>query len=419
VSTVLPAEAVADGSIRGASRRRLLAANGAALVLAYAIPRAFTLLSAVVAARVLGAAVFGWYATAGAVAVVASILATAGMQPLLVREVARDPRGAPRLIGAAHAAKAALILPMVAALALTPFLGLPAPVLLAAVVLGVGYGIGSFVENLAAYFQGVERMHVWAQASAAQGVVTGGAGVVLVLLTRDLLWLCAAPALGQAAALGWLLRRAPAAVRRPPLPSRAELAALFRRLAPFAATFVATTVFYRADVLLLSHWRAPREVGLYSAAYRFLDVAQAVALAAAGALLPHLSRRGGVRAADARRYVLLTAAAAAPFAAALFLLRAPIVRALYGAEYAEAAAFLGVLAPAIVPLAVNMLALAALAAADAMGGVAMLYLGAAALNVALDLAWIPTRGAHGAAWAALLCESALAVGLVLRMRRAR
>jgi hypothetical protein len=64
-----------------------------------------------------------------------------------------------------------------------------------------------------------------------------------------------------------------------------------------------------------------------------------------------------------------------------------------------------------------MLALAALAAADAMGGVATLYLGAAALNVALNLAWIPTRGAHGAAWAALLCESALAVGLVVRMRR--
>jgi O-antigen/teichoic acid export membrane protein len=317
VSTVLPAEAVAEGAIRGAPRRRLLAANGAALVLAYAIPRAFTLLSAVVAARVLGAAVFGWYATAGAVAVVASILATAGMQPLLVREVARDPRSAPRLIGAAHAAKGALLLVMGAALALTPLLRLPAPVLLAAAILGVGYGIGAFVENLAAYFQGVERMHVWTQASAAQGVVTGGAGVVLVILTRDLLWLCAAPALGQAAALGWLLRRAPAAVRRPPLPSRAELASLFRRLAPFAAAFVATTVFYRVDVLLLSHWRAPREVGLYSAAYRFLDVAQAVALAGAGALLPHLSRRGGVRAADARRFVVCTAAAAAPFAAAL------------------------------------------------------------------------------------------------------
>jgi O-antigen/teichoic acid export membrane protein len=114
-----------------------------------------------------------------------------------------------------------------------------------------------------------------------------------------------------------------------------------------------------------------------------------------------------------------TAAAAAPFAAGLFLLRAPIVRALYGREYAAAAALLGVLAPAVVPLAVNMLALAALAAADAMGGVAVLYLGAAALNVALDLAWIPTRGAPGAAWAALLCESALAVGLVFRMRRAR
>jgi O-antigen/teichoic acid export membrane protein len=419
VSTVLAGDGLTDGGLSEPPRRTLLLANGAALVLAYAIPRAFTLVSAIVAARVLGASVFGWYATAGAVAVVASIAATAGMQPLLVREVARDPAGAPGLMGAAHVAKGGLVLLMAAALALTPLLGLPTPVLLAAALLGGGYAIGSFVENLAGYFQGVERMHVWTQASALQGAVTGGAGVLLVLATRDLLWLSAAPMLGQSAALGWLLRAAPPAVRRPPRPAAPQLAALFRDLAPFAATFVATTIFYRADVLLLAHWRAPGEVGLYNAAYRFLDVTQALAAAGAGALLPYLAREDRNRSSAARRLPGLVVLAGAPVALGLLVFREGIVHALYRAEYAAAAPILGILALAVIPLAIDMLALAALAAADAMRDAALLYAGAAALNVALNLVLIPSHGAPGAAWAALLSESALALALTLRLRRLR
>jgi O-antigen/teichoic acid export membrane protein len=419
VSTVLAGDGLTDAALTESPRRALLLANGAALVLAYAIPRAFTLLSAIVAARVLGASVFGWYATAGAVAVVASIVATAGMQPLLVREVARAPEAAPALIAAAHAAKGGLILLMAAALALTPLLGLPAPVLLAAGLLGGGYAIGSFVENLAGYFQGIERMRVWTQASALQGAVSGGAGVLLVLTTRDFLWLSAAPILGQTAALGWLMRAAPAAVRRPPRPTAPQLAALFRDLAPFAATFVATTIFYRADLLLLTHWRSATEVGLYNAAYRFLDVTQALAAAGAGALLPHLARQGRGRSDTARRLPWLVMLAGAPVALGLLVFRAGIIHALYGPEYAPAAPILGVLALAVIPLAVNMLALAALAAADAMGEAALLYSTAAVLNVALNIAWIPSHGVTGAAWAALLSESALAIFLTLRLRRVR
>jgi len=398
------------------ARRRLLAANTASLVLAYAVPRAVTLLSAVVAARVLGAAVFGWYATAGAVAVVASIVATVGMQPLLVREVARDPSRAPGLVAAAHLVKAGTVAAMLLALAATPLLGFPPPVLAAAALLGAGYGIGAFVENLAAYFQGVERMHVWTQASTLLGVVSGGAGIALVAATRDLLWLCAAPVLGQAAALAWLLRAAPAEVRRPALPSRAEVAKLLRQLAPFALAFVATTLYYRADVLLLARWRPAQEVGLYGAAYRFLDVTQALALAGAGALLPQLSRGGAARRVAARRLPGLIAAAALPLAATLFALREPIVHALYGPAYAGAVPLLAVLAPAVVPLAVNMFALGALAAADAMRGTAALYLGATALNVGLNVVCIPRFGAAGAAAVSLASESALAVGLVLLLR---
>ncbi|MBX6364985.1 MAG: oligosaccharide flippase family protein [Gemmatimonadetes bacterium] len=400
--------------------RRLLAANAASLVLAYALPRAFTFGAAVVAARALGAAGFGAYGTAAAFAVVLSILATLGMQPLLVRRVARSPERAPEILAAAHLVKLGASVLMLAALLVLagPVLRYPGEVAAAAALLGLAYAIGAFVENLAAYFQGVERMHVWSQASALCGLVSGAVGVAVVLVTRDVVAFCTAPALGQLAALGWLLRRAPAAVRRPARAALADARELAGSLAPYAAAYVATTVYYKGDVLLLAHWRAPAEVGLYAAAYRFLDVGQALALAVAGALVPQLARAGERAARTAWRAVRLALLCTIPAAAALALLRAPVVGALYGAGYAEAAPVLGALAAALAPLVVNMVALSALSAAGNAGAAARLYLAAAALKLALDAVLIPARGAGGAALAALLSEMALAAGFALALRRA-
>ncbi len=403
-----------DAAIRESTApadRRLLVLNTAALVLAYAIPRALTFVAAVVAARVLGAAVFGGFTTAAALAVLASIFGSLGLQPLLVREIARGPADAPALLAAADSVRAAAVVLMAAALLLgVLLLHLPAPVALGAGLLGAGYAVGGFVENRGAYFQGIERMHVWTRASALVGLVSGVLGTLLALATGSLVAFCAAPLAGQGAALLWLRGRAPRAGS-----SRARRRALVRSLAPFAAAFVATTLYYRSDVLLLARWWPAREVGLYGAAHRFLDVAQALALAAAGALLPRMARSPGAGAAIARRALLLGSAAAA---AALLALRVPVVRLLYGSDYAAAAPVLALLAPAIVPLSINMLALAALAAADRMGAAARSFLIATVLLLALDLWLVPRHGATGAAAAELVAESALALLLARDVARA-
>ncbi len=424
------------------AERRLVLTNGVALVLAYALPRVFTFAAGVVAARVLGVAGYGGYTTAAALAVVASIAATLGMQPLLVREVAREPARAPGLIAAAHLLKVGAVLLMALALGTGALLlRLPPPVTSAMLLLGLAYGIGAWVENLSAYFQGVERMHVWTQASALLGVVGGVAGVTLVLGTGSLVWFCVAPVLGQLAALTWLLRSAPASVRRPPRPSPRDVLALLRPLGFFAAAFVATTLYYRADILLLAHWRPSWEVGIYGAAYKLLDIAQALALAGAGAVMPRLARahrrdrpgsdrgtdsgtgRGtgtgttsgatsGTGTSAAGRALGLAIAIAVPAAGVLFLVRGPLVRLLYGPSYEAAGPVLAWLAPAVAPLAVSMVALSALGAAEGMGAAAALYLAATFGNVALNVVLIPRYGPVGAAAAMLVSETLLAVGLV-------
>ena len=432
----------APGAAAAAGVRRVLH-NAASLLLAYVLPRLFTLGSVVVAARVLGTADFGAYSTASAFAVLLSIIATLGMIPLLVREMAQAPDRAPALLAAAHAVKTvsnALMLALLFVLA-RYVLDYPAPVVVAALLLGVAYAVGAYVENLAAWFQAAERMHVWTQASAAFGLVTGGLGLLLVLWTRSLAWFCAAPIAGQLAALAWLLARLPAEVRRGARVEAAEALRLVRALAPFAAAFVALTVYYKVDVLLLARWRDAAEVGLYAAAYKFVDVAHALALVVAGAVYPRLSRAaaavnaatrradadGGARdgargraspslprsAARLSEWMLL---ATVPAAGVVFLVRAPLTVAIYGAAYADAAAVLGWLAAVLPALMLNILAGYILGAAGRMGQVAGAYVLATLANVAANAVLIPRYGAPGAAMAMLGSELLLAAMLLMALR---
>ena len=394
--------------------------NAGALVLAYALPRAFAVIATIVAARVLGAEQFGQFATAAATAVVASILATLGSQQLIVREIAREPSRAASLIASAHALKVGTVTLMALALTATlPFLHFTAALNYAVILLVASYAVGAFVENKAAYFIGVERMYFWTEASALCGLVTGAIGIALVLATHNLLAFCAAPLFGQLAAYGWLTFRAPSTIRAAATASRADVLALARSLAPFAAAFIGTTVYYRADILMLSHMRTASDVGLYGAASKILDVTQALAIACAGALLPRLARMNGERWRAGRQVFMLVCVATIPVALILTLTRVSFIAFVFGAPYAQAVPVFALLAPAMVPLALNMFALSFLVASDRMHAAAIAFAVASGLSIALNIIWIPAHGTLGAASAKLISESALTLMLygVIRARR--
>ena len=412
-------------SADSASQLRRVLLNVLSLLGAYVLPRAFTFAAAVVAARVLGVATFGVYGSAAALAVILSIVATLGMMQLLVREMARSPERAPELVGAAHVAKTASIGVMLVALAAIGAGPLQyGPDTLAAVMLlGLGYAVGAYGENLGAYFQGIERMGTWLQAQALYGITFGGLGIVLVVMTRDLVWFCAAPVVGQIASVCWLLYAAPRSVRRAWRAPWPLVAKLLRSLVPFAAAFVLLTAFYKTDIVLLELWLGEAQAGLYAAAYKFVDVAQALSLVLAAALYPRLSRiaagrlpangTGGRWAAGRATELLILGAV--PAAAVLWLLRSPFVSVLYGDAYRASAGLVAVLAPALPLLALNALGTFILAASERMRAVAALYLLGLVLKVTLNALLIPGRGAAGAAAAMLASEVAVGVGMVVTL----
>lgn len=421
----------ADEQAQRVARLLRLGKNALALLGAYVIPRGFTVVAIVLAARVLGSDGFGAYGTAAAFAVILSILATLGMHPLLVRDLARDPAAAPRLIRAAHLVKTAANAVMLVLLYLLARgqVGLSGEALDAALLLGVSYAIGAYVENLSAYFQAVERMHVWTEASALVGLITGGLGIALVLGTHSVAWFALAPLLGQAAGLGWLLFRAPAEVRRGAPARREDLDGLLRALAPFALAFIVLTLHYKLDVLLLERWRSAAEVGLYAAAYKFVDVFHAVVIIGVSAVFPALSRSAAAwspkgdaappRGAEwsGRRTGELALLAAVPVAGALHLVAGPAIRLAFGAPYGGAAPTLEWLALGLPALTVNLLGGYLLGAAHRPGWFAALYLGGLALKTAMDAALVPRLGPLGAAVAMAGAETALALAMLLALRR--
>jgi O-antigen/teichoic acid export membrane protein len=404
---------------------RGIAKNAGALLLAYILPRVLTFASVILAAWVLGPADFGHYGTAGAFAVILSVLSSLGMLPLLVRDIARDPASAPRLIRAAHLIKTlAGVAMVVATVVLARVLGYSSEVTAASLLLVLGYWLASYAENLTAYFQGVERMRVCTEASAAFGILAGVAGALLVWSTHSLVWFSASLAIGHGAALAWLLSRVPVEVRRGAPVRRDEVLHLARAVLPFAVAFVLLTIHYKVDVLVLERMRTPAEVGNYTAAYKFVDIFHALVVVGVAAVFPRLSRAAGqmqqIGANGARwaatRTTEVVLLATVPVGASLWLMRG-YATVVFGPDYGEAVAALAFIGPALPALALNVYGGYVLGAARRMGWMAALYACGIALKLTLLVLAADRWGAVGAAGAMLGAEVALACAFLAVLGR--
>src|SRR5207237_10325878 len=69
--------------------------------------------------------------------------------------------------------------------------------------------------------------------------------------------------------------------------------AMVRQALPFGILMLGFALYYRVDMIMLNWLRDPREVGVYAAAYRFLDAVILLAASIGGPFYPRLSRMVG------------------------------------------------------------------------------------------------------------------------------
>lgn len=182
----------------------------------------------------------------------------------------------------------------------------------------------------------------------------------------------------------------------------------------FAVGMVAIRTFADLDRLLLPRLASATQGGIYSAAYRLINISQTPVIAWVTSSFADICRAGkaGIREAwgYSRRLWILTVGYGLVVSGGL-VLGAPLLPWVLGAEYAETAIALRWLAAVAGLEGIHLLLSVVLLGAGQHQARGYWQGAAVLLNGVLNLIWIPSWGWRGAALATLISEILLVVGL--------
>jgi O-antigen/teichoic acid export membrane protein len=199
---------------------------------------------------------------------------------------------------------------------------------------------------------------------------------------------------------------------------------LLRIALPLGLAVVVGTIYFRADALLLSLLKGSHDVGIYGVAYRFYEITipfPAFFLAPVFPLLSAAAIREEGRAEFAqllqKSFDVLTIAAVLVVALAVPLAPA-LVRLVGGESFEDSAGPLRILMVGAAFAFLASLLLFALIALDRQRNVLFLTVVALVVNLALNLALIPSYGYMAAAAIATGTQAVIVVGALLLVRQA-
>ncbi|MCU1370649.1 MAG: flippase [Ilumatobacteraceae bacterium] len=221
--------------------------------------------------------------------------------------------------------------------------------------------------------------------------------------------------LGSAAVIGVLGLRW---IRSHPAPAEPLPDLHWRRALPIAIGSGFTTIYGRIDTWLVALLAPPGVSGVYAACYRITETLRLPAQAAGSVTLADVNRAGSAGAALARNRAIRYLALAAIPAIVLVAAAEPILRLLFGADFATGAATLRILAlSSLASAVVSVLSPTVAVRAGVRFAVALGVV--TGLNLALNVVLVPHLGGAGAAWANVASEGALAVLLAAAIGRHR
>lgn len=389
------------------------AANSSWLLLDRLVRAVVGLLVGAWVARYLGPSAFGSLAYAIAFVAMFQALATVGIESIVVRDLARDPGAAARILGAAFLLRttAGVLCWLLAVGTAMAADGDPARVLLIAVVAGGLLFQAADVLDL--WFQSRSRSKRTVLAKLTAHLLANGFKVALILQGADVLAFATVVALeaaANAAALALAFLRHGSRERW--AFDRTEATALLAQSWPLMLSGLAVMVYMRIDQLMVSELVGGHELGLYAAVLPISQVWQTLPMAVATSLAPMLARQ---RHADAERYrrslvwtfrgFFYAGVASAMFTA---LVAGPIVRMLFGEAYEKAAPVLAIHAVSNV---FCFLGIAHSLWLTNEGIFSVRLIGtllASGATIALNLLLLPHVGLIGAAWSAVAAQAVAA-----------
>jgi len=389
-------------------RPRTLLANVTALVFAQTLIKLVNFAVSIAVVRALGAEELGRYAYVLAFAYPFGIMADFGLAAFAIREISREPARGPEVLAGLR--RAVLFLSGIGAAAMMSvaiMAGHETTTILCMGLAALSMLLSAATTPYIVVLTAREDLHLVSAHRVAASLLVALATVIVLLQEGASLGLLAA----SVAVSGLMLVFARFLAGRAPSPPGALSACartMIRRALPFGVLMLGYALYYRVDMIML-HWlREPRDVGLYAAAYRFLDAVILLAASIGGPFYPRLASMAGRDLPGIRDLLEGTwkplLALGLPVLIGTVFLAEPLTQVLFGEEFVEAGVVLQVLILGSLPLMWIAIPNHALLAADVVLPLAKVYGLSVAVNVLLNIVLIPRWGPVGAAVATVLCE---------------
>jgi O-antigen/teichoic acid export membrane protein len=337
-------------------RDRRLRSNALTLLAANAGSALLSLALSALIGRGLGEDGLGVYAASLAYIFPLALLAEAGLNTLITRDLARDPAAEPDLLRGALAitwltglSLALALLGIAPGISSDPRvidgLRLSAPFVLIAPLFGVYTAL--FRARRAMWPIAWLNLGMLAGQIAISAAVLAGGGEVRAMLLVNMLTSAA-----QMIAAWGLYRARFRQHEHLQTASVISARALLKRSAPFALAGVLAAVQMRAPLIALDRLANSAEAGYYAAAARIIEGARMIPNALFGALLPALAALTATPdhlALQFRRVIIGLAGFGIITALLLSLIAAPLLALIYGASFQAAAPALRIAGLALLP----------------------------------------------------------------------
>ena len=394
---------------------RKLINNILALGSSEALARLIAFVGTAYLARVLGPTGFGIIAFALAIVGYLSIGVSKGFEQVGAREIARYPDDALAMAANVTMVKIGLAFAGLALLGIVVFF-LNKPLDVRLVVMLTGLSLFSLALDTSWVFKGLERNHVVGLALILGQILYVGTVVLVVNGSKDVFLVPVAQFLGE---MGAAILLAVSIFRLGEIRKGVALdfhqgLRIIRSSGFMMLTKILRTLIFTFDVVLLGLLLGEREVGLYSASYRFCFFLLAIVTSIQVAYLPAFTRaadKGGGEVSElVGRSLEISSAFSIPMVVGGVLLAGPLLTTMYGGEYLEGKAAFQLLIGSIGLIFFYSVIHNVFLACERLKVQMWIMAIGAGVNIILNIILIPLYGLVGAASATVLAH-----GLILLM----
>ena len=385
----------------------------------------FGVVSLALSARYLGLGQFGALVTASAFAAVVGGMTDLGISTIGARELASRPGESKRIVGSLLPLAFVLsTVGLVVGVALTFLIyGGQARAELRegiAVLLFIGWLLAAPGLVIGCYFTSQQKAYLAAFASFVGSVTSVVLVVVVIALDGGFLGIVLAYGFSGIGFGLTMLVLSIGRVRLRPSFDVAHMGQLFRSALPLGGAIILGALYWKIDIILLSLLGSQKDVAIYGVAFKFVDILVTLPDYVMITLLPEFAR-----VADRRerlnevmgKALAVVQVAVVPLVVLSLVFADEIVEAVGGAKYGGAAALVRILMLGVALAYISIVFFQGIIALRRQKLLFYASLAVVAMNIVLNLLFIPAWGARGAAIAFVSSEMATLAVLLLVYRR--